>query len=113
MYVCADVCVCVCVCVLMCVCVCVCASVCVCVCVCVCVLRCACVCVCVEVCTIHTGDSGGSGSAPSRAVHLSVLAALLDGDLGADAVRSAQNHVLGSGAAGPVPGLLRMDRTRD
>lgn len=67
--------------------------------VCVCVLRCA--------RTVRTGDSGGSGSAPSWAVHLSVPAALLDGVLGADAVCSAQKHVLGPGAAGPVPGLLR------
>ncbi len=80
-----------------------------------CVFRCECVCVCVLRCvpTVRTGDSSGSGFAPSRAVHLSVPVALLDGDLGADAVCSAQKHVLGSGAAGPVPGLLRTHRTRD
>lgn len=57
--------------------------------------------------TVHTSDSGGSASASARAVRLSVPAALLDGDLGADAVGPAQKHVLRSGAAGPEPGLLR------
>lgn len=56
--------------------------------------------------TVWAGDSRRLVPATSGTVHMVVAATLLDGKLCSHTVGSAENHVSGTGIAGPVPGLL-------